>query len=92
VEGGWTTARVADRYSKVPPLDERRRAPSPFTAPSAARLGVESARQKSRRHRRKAHQRGGASQQTRVNIQSVARMGFEPMTSSLKGIAASALC
>ena len=41
VEGGWTTARMVDRYCKVRPLDERRRAPSPFTAPRAARLGVE---------------------------------------------------
>jgi site-specific recombinase XerD len=41
VEGGWTTARMVDRYCKVRPLDERRRAPSPFTAPRAARIGVE---------------------------------------------------
>jgi len=41
VEGGWTTARMVDRYCKVRPLDERRRAPSPFTAPRAARFGVE---------------------------------------------------
>jgi integrase len=41
IEGGWTTARMVDRYCKVRPLDERRRAPSPFTAPRAARLGVE---------------------------------------------------
>lgn len=36
-----TAARMVDRYCKVRPLDERRRAPSPFTAPRAARLGVE---------------------------------------------------
>jgi site-specific recombinase XerD len=41
MEGGWTTARMVDRYCKVRPLDERRRAPSPFTAPRAARIGVE---------------------------------------------------
>lgn len=41
IEGGWTTARMVDRYCKVRPLDERRRAPSPFSAPRAARLGVE---------------------------------------------------
>jgi integrase len=41
VEGGWTTARMVDRYCKVRPLDERRRAPSPFTAPRAARIGIE---------------------------------------------------
>ena len=41
VEGGWTTARMVDRYCKVRPLAERRRAPSPFTAPRAARVGVE---------------------------------------------------
>lgn len=41
VEGGWTTARMVDRYCKVRPLDERRRAPSPFTAPRAARYGAE---------------------------------------------------
>ena len=37
VEGGWNTARMVDRYCKVRPLAERRRAPSPFTAPKAAR-------------------------------------------------------
>ena len=37
IEGGWTTARMVDRYCKVRPLEERRRAPSPFTAPRAAR-------------------------------------------------------
>lgn len=41
VEGGWTTARMVDRYCKVRPLAERRRAPSPFSAPKAARIGVE---------------------------------------------------
>ena len=41
IEGGWTTARMVDRYCKVRPLDERRRAPSPFTAPRAARFGTE---------------------------------------------------
>ena len=41
VEGGWTTARMVDRYCKVRPLAERRRAPSPFTAPRAARTGKE---------------------------------------------------
>ncbi len=41
VEGGWTTARMVDRYCKVRPLAERRRAPSPFTAPRAARTGAE---------------------------------------------------
>ncbi len=32
VEGGWNSARMADRYCKVRPVDERRRAPSVFTA------------------------------------------------------------
>ncbi len=41
VEGGWTTARMVDRYCKVRPLAERRQAPSPFTAPRAARVSVE---------------------------------------------------
>ena len=41
VEGGWTTARMVGRYCKVRPLAERRRAPSPFTAPRAARVGAE---------------------------------------------------
>ncbi len=36
VEGGWTTPRMVDRYCKVRPLAERRRAPSPFTAPHRA--------------------------------------------------------
>lgn len=41
VEGGWTTARMVDRYCKVRPLEERRRAPSPFTAPRAAGWAAE---------------------------------------------------
>ncbi|MGH2376956.1 MAG: tyrosine-type recombinase/integrase [Candidatus Limnocylindria bacterium] len=36
MEGGWTTPRMVDRYCKVRPLAERRRAPSPFSAPRAA--------------------------------------------------------
>jgi len=32
VEGGWNSARMADRYCKIRPVDERRRAPSVFTA------------------------------------------------------------
>ncbi len=38
VEGGWTTARMVERYTKPRPLAERRRAPSPFDAPFAALL------------------------------------------------------
>lgn len=38
VEGGWTTARMVERYTKPRPLTERRRAPSPFDAPFAALL------------------------------------------------------
>ena len=41
VEGGWNTARMVNRYCKVRPLAERRRAPSPFTAPRAARSASE---------------------------------------------------
>ncbi len=41
VEGGWTSARMVDRYCKVRPIAERRRAPSPFTAPRAARMNAE---------------------------------------------------
>ncbi|MDE3103327.1 MAG: site-specific integrase [Chloroflexota bacterium] len=41
VEGGWTTPRMVDRYCKVRPLAERRRAPSPFTAPRAAIVHAE---------------------------------------------------
>ena len=37
VEGGWNTARMVNRYCKIRPLAERRRAPSPFTASRAAR-------------------------------------------------------
>ena len=40
VEGGWTTARMVDRYCKVRPLAERRLVPSPFTAPRAARVAT----------------------------------------------------
>ena len=32
-EGGWSTGRVVERYTKARPFEERRRAPSPFTAP-----------------------------------------------------------
>src|SRR5262245_46565943 len=32
VEGGWTTGRMVERYTKSRPFEERRRAPSPFTA------------------------------------------------------------
>lgn len=31
-EGGWTTGRMVERYTKARPFEERRRAPSPFTA------------------------------------------------------------
>jgi len=36
VEGGWTTGRMVERYCKARPLEERRKAPSPFTASRAA--------------------------------------------------------
>jgi site-specific recombinase XerD len=32
VEGGWTTGRMVERYTKARPFEERRKAPSPFTA------------------------------------------------------------
>ena len=32
VEGGWTTGRMVERYVKSRPFEERRKAPSPFTA------------------------------------------------------------
>jgi integrase/recombinase XerD len=32
VEGGWTTGRMVERYTKSRPFEERRKAPSPFTA------------------------------------------------------------
>lgn len=35
-EGGWTTPRMVNRYCKRRPLEERRRAPSPFSAPRRA--------------------------------------------------------
>ena len=37
VEGGWTTGRMVERYTKARPFEERRKAPSPFTASRAAR-------------------------------------------------------
>lgn len=37
VEGGWTTGRMVERYTKARPFEERRRAPSPFTASRNAR-------------------------------------------------------
>ena len=37
VEGGWTTGRMVERYCKARPFEERRKAPSPFTASRAAR-------------------------------------------------------
>lgn len=39
VEGGWTTGRMVERYCKARPFEERRRAPSPFTAWRAALSG-----------------------------------------------------
>lgn len=36
-EGGWTTGRMVERYTKARPFEERRRAPSPFTASRNAR-------------------------------------------------------
>jgi site-specific recombinase XerD len=36
-EGGWTTGRMVERYTKARSFEERRRAPSPFTAPRNAR-------------------------------------------------------
>jgi len=36
-EGGWSTGRVVERYTKARPFEERRRAPSPFTASRNAR-------------------------------------------------------
>ena len=35
-EGGWTTGKMVERYTKARPFEERRRAPSPFTAPRNA--------------------------------------------------------
>ncbi len=37
VEGSWTTGRMVERYCKARPFEERRKAPSPFTASRAAR-------------------------------------------------------
>jgi site-specific recombinase XerC len=39
VEGGWTTGRMVERYCKARPFEERRRAPSVFTAYRAATSG-----------------------------------------------------
>lgn len=36
VEGGWTTGRMVERYCKARPFEERRKAPSPFTASRGA--------------------------------------------------------
>src|SRR4029077_9302998 len=36
VEGGWTTGRMVERYCKARPFEDRRKAPSPFTASRAA--------------------------------------------------------
>ena len=36
VEGGWTTGRMVERDCKARPFEERRKAPSPFTASRAA--------------------------------------------------------
>jgi integrase len=36
VEGGWTTGRMVERYCKARLFEERRKAPSPFTASRAA--------------------------------------------------------
>ena len=36
VEGGWTIGRMVEPYCKARPFEERRKAPSPFTASRAA--------------------------------------------------------
>jgi site-specific recombinase XerD len=41
VEGGWTTSRMVERYTKARPFEERRRAASPFTAARRNRTSAE---------------------------------------------------
>src|SRR2546422_10274473 len=36
-EGGWTTGRMVERYCKARPFEERRKAPSGFSASRAAK-------------------------------------------------------
>ncbi len=86
VEGGWTTPRMVDHYCKQRPLAERRRAPSPFSAPRAAILNSE----KRPAEMRPPQQRNvPALRRVRlrpIETRSVARTGFEPVTFSLKGM------
>lgn len=49
VEGGWNSARMADRYCKIRPVEERRQAPSVFTASRRARAEKRSSEQRSAR-------------------------------------------
>src|SRR2546426_6307455 len=47
VEGGWTTGRMVERYCKARPFEERRKAPSPFTASRAAQKEKRPSQQRS---------------------------------------------
>jgi integrase/recombinase XerD len=55
-EGGWTTARMVDRYVKRRPLEERRRAPSVF---AAYRKAIASPRPRSIEGRRTSQRESG---------------------------------
>jgi integrase/recombinase XerD len=58
VEGGWTTGRMVERYTKSRPFEERRKAPSPFTA---SRKAMEERRPS---ERRPSEERGPAERGT----------------------------
>jgi len=45
-EGGWSDLRMVRRYSKTRPIDERRRAPSPFSAARRVAADRQSPQQK----------------------------------------------
>jgi len=57
VEGGWTTSRMVERYVKARPFEERRKAPSPFTAARKRRADEE----KRPAEKRPPQQRSGLS-------------------------------
>jgi hypothetical protein len=63
VEGGWTTGRMVERYCKARPFEERRKAPSPFTASRAAQ------KEKRPAEKRPSQRRSGRTETERRNRQ-----------------------
>src|SRR5216684_226714 len=82
-ERRWRTGRMVERYTKSRPFEERRRGPSPLTAFREAMKGEAACREGL--HNRRAPVRKTYRVKTQWRRASVARTGFEPPTSYLKG-------